>query len=190
MWTWERVQTSIAPLSGRPEFQDGICLLKYRLGDDGTFVDELNDLAPVTDLRRVQYLYSILKYYSAAEPIQLSGKLIKFNQLDGGAAKAAFSDQLERQLKGLFDCDLALTSFLFTTIFGARQDRYGDQSFTLEILPNLPVTFVYHAPDEEFESECKLFFDSTANHFLPTEICDFLVDIFVSRLEAAFSKAS
>jgi hypothetical protein len=189
-WRWENVQPAIAVLATRPEFQDGIHLMKYLLREDGTFVDELNGLAPVTALRRVQYLYSILSYYSAADPIQPSGRLIKFNQLDGGAAKAAFSDQLERQVKSIFDQDASLVKYLFTEVFGAAISTYGDLSFTIEFLPNFPVTFVYHAPDEEFESEFKLFFDATANHYLPTEICDFLVDIFVERLEDEFKKAS
>jgi hypothetical protein len=189
-WTWERVQPAIATLADRPEFQDGIHLMKYLLRDDGTFVDELNDLAPVEELRRVQYLYSILSYYAAADPLQPSGKLIKFNQLDGGAAKAAFSDQLERQLKSFFDKDMELVKRLFTAVFSAEISTYGDLSFTVEFLPGFPVTFVYHAPDEEFESECKVFFDATANHYLPTEICDFLVDIFAERLEDEFRKSS
>jgi len=182
-WTWENCRDSIMKLADRPEFKAGIRLLGYLLQPTGNFVDELHEKTPVQEKRRVQYLYSILKYYAEGTPVPVKNTLIKFNQLAGGVAKAAFSDQIERELKAFFDKDRAATSRIFTDVFHARPANYGDLAYTIEFLPGFPVTFVYHAPDEELPSEFKIFFDATANNYLPTEICDFLIDIFVDRIK-------
>ncbi len=182
-WTWANCRDTIKKLEDRPEFKAGIRLLGYLLRSDGTFVDELNGNAPVQEKRRTQYLFSILAYYAEATPVPVKNALIKFNQLAGGVAKAAFSDQIEREIKELFDHDQAKLSRVFTEVFHGRPASFGDLAFTIELLPGFPVTFVYHAADEELPSEFKIFFDATANHYLPTEICDFLIDIFIDRLK-------
>ncbi len=193
VWTWRNCGQKIMRLKERSNFGGAIHLIRYTLGENGVFTDELageRRLDSAGDLRQTQYLYSILTYYSEANLIPLAGNLIKFNQLEGGMAKAKFSDEVERKLKSLFDQDQALVGALFREIFHARDETYGDLSFSIEFLPHLPVYFVYHEADEEdgFDSECKIFFDETANHYLPTEICDYLVDIFVTRLENELSK--
>jgi hypothetical protein len=182
-WTWDNCRDTILKLANRPEFKAGIRLLGYLLRSEGTFVDEMNGNALVQEKRRIQYLYSILTYYAEATPVPIKNVLIKFNQLAGGVAKAAFSDQIEREIKELFDHDQAGVSRIFMEVFHGRPASYGDLAFTIEFLPGFPVTFVYHAADEELPSEFKIFFDATANHYLPTEICDFLIDIFVDRLK-------
>ncbi len=187
-WTWENCRDTIMKLGNRPEYKTGVRVLGYLLRSDGTFVDKLNDNIPLQEKRRTQYLYSILKYYAEATPIPVKNSLIKFNQLAGGVAKAAFSDQIERELKKYFDKDRTRVSRIFTDVFHARSVSYGDLAFAIDFLPGFPVTFVYHAADEELPSEFKIFFDATANHYLPTEICDFLIDIFVERVEQAFNK--
>ncbi len=187
-WTWDNCRQNIQTLETRPAYKTGIRLLGYLLQSDGTFVDELNDNAPVQEKRRTQYLYSILKYYAEAPPVPVKNSLIKFNQLAGGVAKAAFSDQIEREIRAYFDKDRSKASRLFTEVFHARPESYGDLAFAIDFLPGFPVTFVYHAADEELPSEFKIFFDATANHYLPTEICDFLIDIFVERLEITWDK--
>ncbi len=187
-WTWDNCRDTIQTLEIRPEYKAGIHLLGYLLQSDGTFMDELNNSTPLQEKRRTQYLYSILTYYAEATPVPVKINLIKFNQLAGGVAKAAFSDQIERELKAYFDTDRARVSRIFTDVFHARPASYGDLAFTIDFLPGFPVTFVYHVADEELPSEFKIFFDATANHYLPTEICDFLIDIFLDRLEMLWNK--
>ncbi|MHA1731074.1 MAG: DUF3786 domain-containing protein [Promethearchaeota archaeon] len=194
VWTWDNCGGKILRLASETQFRDGIGLLGYLLRDDGTFEDGLAGGRPLDapgDVRRTQYLYAILTYYSDAPPVELAGKLVKFNQLDGGIAKAKFSEELEGRLRKLLDIDVELVQRLVREKFGGREEEYGDSSFSVEFLPRLPVYFVYHAADEEdgFESEMRVFFDATANHYLPTEICDYLVEIFVTRLEEEFERA-
>ncbi len=187
-WTWDNCRETIRKLETRPEYRTGIRLLGYLLRSDGTFVDELNDNARLQEKRLTQYLYSILKYYAGATPVPVKNNLIKFNQLAGGMAKASFSDHIEREIKTLFDADRSKVSRVFSEVFHARPVSYGDLAFTVDFLPGFPVTFVYHAADEELPSELKIFFDATANHYLPTEICDFLIDIFVDRLQQVLQR--
>ncbi len=188
-WTWANCRETIQKLDTRPEYKAGIRLLGYLLQSDGNFADELNDNTPVQEKRRTQYLYSILKYYAEAPLVPVKNNLIKFNQLAGGVAKAAFSDQIERELKGYFDKDLPKASSIFTKVFHARPASYGDLAFTIDFLPEFPVTFVYYTADEELPSELKIFFDATANNYLPTEICDFLIDIFADHLDQVWPLA-
>ncbi len=187
-WTWENCRGTIMKLGNHPEYKTGVRVLGYLLRSDGIFVDEFNDNMPVQEKRRTQYLYSILTYYTGVAPIPVKNSVIKFNQLAGGVAKAAFSDQIEREMKIYFDKDRSRVSHIFTEVFHARPVSYGDLAFAIDFLPGFPVTFVYHAADDELPSEFKIFFDATANHYLPTEICDFLIDIFVERLESLWNK--
>ncbi|GAB4324330.1 MAG: hypothetical protein Kow0069_29910 [Promethearchaeota archaeon] len=190
-WTWENCRERLLALFERPEFSDGVKLLGYELHRDGSFEDFLEGTGPVNEVRRRQVLYAILTYYSEATVVPLAGRLVKFNQLEGGVAKAKFSDQLERRLAGLFDDWGDAAGRVLVERFGGKKMEYGDASFELEFLPGLPVTFVYHAADEEegFPSDLKVFFDATANHYLPTEIADYLVDVFAERLERALGAA-
>ncbi len=187
-WTWENCHATINKLGDRPDFKGGIRLLGYVLQSDGSFGDELNAGASVQEKRRVQYLYSILTYYAQASLIPMKNRLIKFNQVAGGLAKAAFSDHIEKELKGYFDKDSAWASHIFAQVFHARPAKFGDIGFTIDFLPSFPVTFVYHAADEELPSDFKIFFDATANHYLPAEMCDFLIDIFADRVEMLWDR--
>ena len=53
---------------------------------------------------------------------------------------------------------------------GGSIEQYGDASLRLYPLPRIPVVFSLWLEDEEFPARADLFFDSTCDLQLPTDI--------------------
>ncbi len=54
-------------------------------------------------------------------------------------------------------------------LMGAREEKFGDASFTLFALPKVPLTFVLWEGDEEFPPRAKALFDPSVTGYLPLE---------------------
>lgn len=54
-------------------------------------------------------------------------------------------------------------------LMGAREEEFGDASFTLFAFPKVPVTFVLWEGDEEFPPQAKALFDPSITGYLPLE---------------------
>lgn len=52
---------------------------------------------------------------------------------------------------------------------GGIKEDYGDASFTLYVLPRIPVTFILWEGDEEFPPSLKMLFDPSITGYLPLE---------------------
>jgi hypothetical protein len=53
--------------------------------------------------------------------------------------------------------------------YGAQPLSVGDVSFSLPVLPRVPVAVVCYQGDDEFPSTAQFLFDAAATHYLPTD---------------------
>lgn len=54
-------------------------------------------------------------------------------------------------------------------LMGAREEEFGDASFTLFAFPKVPITFILWEGDEEFPPQAKALFDLSITGYLPLE---------------------
>jgi hypothetical protein len=57
---------------------------------------------------------------------------------------------------------------------GGTPEPIGDLGFRFQALPRVPLCLVYWRGDEEFSPSCRVLFDGSASHYLPTDLCAFL----------------
>lgn len=114
----------------------------------------------------------LLEYiiYSAGKDI--SEKWVSFRELENGETWYLFFKQrCETPLKRIVDTHLDLFKDLIY-IFNGRPvatSFFSDISFVLHPLPKVPMLISYIKPEEDFESQLKVFFDVTAQENLPIE---------------------
>jgi hypothetical protein len=52
---------------------------------------------------------------------------------------------------------------------GGQEETYGNGSFTLNVLPRVPITFILWEGDEEFPPSVKILFNPSVSKYLPLE---------------------
>ena len=65
---------------------------------------------------------------------------------------------------------------------GVALSGYGDAAYVIQALPRIPVLVNYWQGDEDFPSTCKLLFDESVSHYLPTEACAILGNMVARKL--------
>lgn len=121
----------------------------------------------------------LLHYLVSASGTKPGGELIPYEDITG--LRHYFPVYEKRVLKPLqtafgTDRDAFLEAGLS---LGAIQQEYGDASFTLQVLPRIPITFILWEGDAEFPPLLRTLFDPTISGYLPLE--DIVV---VSKLAA------
>ena len=58
----------------------------------------------------------------------------------------------------------------------------GDAAYIFHALPRLSMAVNYWCGDEDFPSSCKILFDSSASHYLPTDVCAILGSMLTRKL--------
>lgn len=175
---------SIAELSGAVLNPDGaleLCFLGqvYRVTPDGK-VSLANDTQEVGLTAKILLLH----YLAQAQGIPVRDKLISFKELPGGTIYIEpFTNRAIRPLVSLFGEN---PSELLTTgkKLGGEPAALGDISITVRALPNVPVTLVLWAGDDEFPPSGNILFDISAPHFLPTEDYAVLASLLVYELKS------
>lgn len=113
---------------------------------------------------------AVLWYLGSAKNIPLSGQMVSPASLVGGEIfqkgthvlpldkmAAKYADDFE----GFYEIGLEL---------GGQQLEHGDASIRLHPFPRVPVTFILWKGDEEFPARADMFFDSTCERHLPTDV--------------------
>jgi len=132
----------------------------------------------------------ILHYLLHAKPSPLTGRAISFMEIPGGGAiycpsfklraidpmVAAFASHPDRFAKA-------------ASRFGGVPEPLGDQSFTLNALPLVPITYVVWAGDDEVPSAGTILFDASAGAFLPVEDLVLAASFGTYRLVGAAKEA-
>lgn len=59
---------------------------------------------------------------------------------------------------------------------------FGDAGFSYMAFPRVPLAVVYHLGDEDFPATCKILFDASAYHYLPTDAFAILGSMLAHRI--------
>jgi hypothetical protein len=124
----------------------------------------------------------ILYYFVTADGTTPAGRWVALSELpDGGFYNQAYQGYSGNRLVKAFgnNTDAFRNSARAT---GGKPESYGDCGFKFQAFPNLPLLAVYWKGDEEFSPSAKVLFDSSACHYLPTDLCAFLGSILTNKL--------
>jgi hypothetical protein len=121
-------------------------------------------------------------YFHTADGTPLTGHWVSFADLpDGRMYNSAFQGYSGDELVKAFGLDVEA--------FGAACEKgggvatpLGDAAYIFYALPRLPLLVNYWCGDEDFPSSCKVLFDRSASHYLPTDVCAILGSMLTRKL--------
>jgi hypothetical protein len=94
-----------------------------------------------------------------------------------------------RLFKAIAETNLVKTFQLDVEAFKAACEKgggvatsAGDAAYIFNALPRLPLLVNYWCGDEDFPSSCKILFDSSVSHYLPTDVCAILGSMLTRKL--------
>ena len=130
-------------------------------------------------------MYILLAHYSKAEPIERTGRLVRFADLPGGYAyESAFIQRAVLPLAETFGGDPEMLARAAKFFEGIRLS-YGDVSVEIPALPKVPLVYVLWRGDDEFQPSASILFDASASNYLPTEDLAVLTQLTTLRLKHA-----
>jgi hypothetical protein len=123
----------------------------------------------------------LLYYLITADGTPLEGRWISFGDLpDGRFYERAFQGYTGVELIKYFGSDLENFESSGTKLGGLRI-AYGDSAFAFHILPRVMIAVIFHRGDDEFDSSCRLLFDASTSHYLPTDVCAILGSLLTRK---------
>ncbi len=127
----------------------------------------------------------ILYYLSTADGAPLEGRWVAFADLpDGRFYNLAFQGYSGNELVKYFGDNMTALEQAARKLDGMKI-AYGDAAFAFHVLPRLTLAVVYHLGDEDFPATCKILFDASASHYLPTDVCAILGSMLTRKLLTA-----
>lgn len=112
----------------------------------------------------------IMHYLVEARISSPTGKLISFKELPHGGAiycsnfqKRAIDPMVKR-----FNADFDML-YCVSEALGGRKTSLGHAAVTIDLLPNVPVTYVIWQGDDEVPSSGTILFDQNVDNYLPVE---------------------
>ena len=125
----------------------------------------------------------VMYYFDSPEAVPASGKWISFADLpDGRVYDSAFQSNTGNLMVKTFGLDIELLRKACEALKGVALSGYGDAAYVIQALPRIPVLVNYWQGDEDFPSTCKLLFDESVSHYLPTEACAILGGMVARKL--------
>lgn len=129
--------------------------------------DPSGEALPATALETAFLLY----YFATADGAPLEERWIAFSDLaDGRFYTQAFEGYTGKELARSFGENLGAFEHAAASL-GGRRIALGDAAFSFAALPRFAIAAVFWRGDEDFPSTCRLLFDASANHYLPTDAC-------------------
>lgn len=113
---------------------------------------------------------AVLWYLGRAKNVPLSGQMISPASLSGGeifqrGTHVLPLDKMATRYGNDFECFYKKGAEL-----GGQQLEHGDASLRLYPFPRVPVTYILWQGDEEFPARIDMFFDTTCEQHLPTDV--------------------
>ena len=124
----------------------------------------------------------LVYYFFTSDGVPLTGQWVSFAEIpDGRMYNSAF--------QGYSGDELVKTFGLNTTSFevaceksGGVATLLGDVAYIFYALPHLPLLVNYWCGDEDFPSTCKILFDDSVSHYLPTDVCAILGGMLTHKI--------
>lgn len=129
----------------------------------------------------------LLHYFVHALGQPLANKQISYKELPGGDIYIEpFTNRCIRPIIKLFGNNIEGFKKASELLNGIKE-KYGDASYSFEVLPRITITIVIWREDEEFPANANILFDATAADYLPTEDYAFLSGFLISKLKSLAS---
>ena len=121
-------------------------------------------------------------YFQTSDGAPLCGQWISFAELpDGRMYNQAFQGYSGDELVKTFG--LSADAFIATCEnIGGVATAFGDAAYIFYALPRLPMLVNYWCGDEDFPPSCKIVFDRSVSHYLPTDVCAILGSMLTRKL--------
>jgi len=118
------------------------------------------------------YIQTFALYYLyMADGSPLTGNWVSFAELPNGRIyNQAFQGYTGNELVKKFDINVDGYKWACETIGGKPVNEGGD-AYLFWAFPRVPIVVNYWVGDDEFPSSCKLLFDESVSHYLPTDVC-------------------
>jgi hypothetical protein len=121
-------------------------------------------------------------YFRTSDGAPLTGQWVSFADLpDGRIYNQAFQGYTGNELVKVFQADVELFKETCQKS-GGVVTLFGDASYIFYALPRVPLLVNYWCGDEDFPSSCKILFDSSVSHYLPTDVCAILGSMLTRNL--------
>lgn len=174
----------IAQWSGFPVINDKIQMTF--LGQQFTVEYPTGKFEPEPELEEELPIFArilILHYLANQAQATVTGKLISYKELPGGAIYIQpFTNRAISPLVKFFGEDPKKLLEAAERVGGVPV-KHGDAAVTLNAFPMIPITLVVWGADDEFPASGNILFDSSASEFLPTEDYAVLASFVVMTLK-------
>lgn len=124
-------------------------------------------------------------YFYTADGASLHDNWISFAELpDGRIYDPAFQGYSGNEIVKAFGLDIEKFRRACEKE-GGQERTFGDAAYSFQALPRLPLLVNYWCGDEDFPSTCKILFNESARHYLPTDVAAILGGMLARRLVRA-----
>lgn len=121
-------------------------------------------------------------YFHTADDTPLTGQWISFAELpDGRMYNQAFQGYSGNELVKAFGLDVDAFKAACEK-GGGVSTPLGNAAYIFYALPRLPMAVNYWCGDEDFPSSCKILFDSSASHYMPTDVIAILGSMLKGKI--------
>lgn len=121
-------------------------------------------------------------YFYTSDGAPMTGRWVSFAELpDGRVYNQAFQGYSGDELAKAFQLDVDRFKAACGKM-GGIATLQGDGAYIFHALPRVPVLVNYWCGDEDFPSSCKMLFDSSVSHYLPTDVCAILGSMLTRKL--------
>ena len=166
----------------RKEDEKGIVTLSFFLDAYEIVFPEVNFRCSTQTTISLVVRVLLLHYLIRADGSPLTGRWVGYKDIPGGLLYAGVftrrvTDRLVKRYGGSAKQFQEAGSRL-----GGEPAGVGDASFTLRVLPSVPVQYVLWEGDEEFPASLQLLFDASVVHYLSLEDMVVLGQMTTGRL--------
>lgn len=182
-----RDPTSLSSKSGcmLSKGMDGLITFHLNYWEENIFVTypELivfnsNTCEPLNLLGQALTIY----YLNTADGVKLDERWISFSELDDGKFYTQAFQNYTGKLIGQHFHDNP-DSFIDAAIrVSGLLDQFADHSFRFRLFPRVDLLYVCWLGDEDFPSTYQILFNSSVNHYLPTEPCAVAGSILTKKI--------
>lgn len=121
-------------------------------------------------------------YFYTSDGAPIRGQWLSFADLpDGRTYNRAFQGYSGDELVKTFQLDVEAFRVACEKN-GGVVTAIGEAAYVFQALPRLPVLVNYWCGDEDFPSSCKILFDVSASHYLPTDVCAIIGSMMTRKL--------